>query len=100
MIFVPAVLFFALAGGYLVFQWKRWLLNPAPIFVAVNTVAFAGTLPLLDAAVAADVVYAWVYVVGLLAFLLGTFLALPPSKRVDRGIRRWWAQPLVVDVVR
>lgn len=96
MIVVPTILFFLLTVSFIAFQRKRALLNPAVLFVAVNGIAYVGTLPLLDSSREADVVYAWVFLGAVFAFILGSVFLIP-SRRVSRDrVSQWWQRPLLV----
>ena len=58
--------------GYALFISKRDLFaNPVFFFTGFQLIGFLGTIPLLDLTQEVDIVYYYVYVVGLLSMLLG-----------------------------
>lgn len=71
-----AVLYFGIAGVYLIrLSPTRWLLNPGPLFVAQQSLFFAGILPLVDTSVPADQVYLLLSVVTLCLFVVANLFA-------------------------
>jgi hypothetical protein len=96
MIALPAALFGIVSVAYLASHRKEWLLNPLFLFVLINTVSFAGALPLLRADDRADVVHAWVFLISLVSFIGGGALwSLWKVHRRDQ-VDRWWADPTAV----
>lgn len=71
MITAVTWLFFTVVALHLFSTRRRWILNPVPVFVAVQGVMFIGSLPLLEPDRQADQVHALVMLSALLFFILG-----------------------------
>lgn len=96
---VTAGLFVALCVSYLaLFTRGKWLLNPVPIFIAIQLVMFLGTLPLLDDANPADLAHLSVLCLGMASFMGGAILMAATKMGARRRREDWWSAPVLVEV--